>query len=400
MKTFIRMMSYYIYVIMTNLKFTRAILMIYILNQGVSIVEFSIIQIVFNLVKILSNFPTGVISDYIKRKQSIAIGATLNGIVFLIIYLISLYNVNNHFWLFMILFSLNAIGTSFMMESDQALLYDYLVKNGRKDDYVKIFSRKEVLATAFLTLGTVITGYVSEISLAIPFLMQAVTFFIASYAILSFPEEKKPSEDSRRPKILEIAIHGIQYVRNSSKIIMLIVFLALVVASTDGVVMFTQGYFDDIGMSMKLIGYIYSGSTLLSMLASLLSQKVNQLKLVNIVSLVFGLFVVGIGMLMTHNYWIISIGFLIVYITIDLIEPPILGLLNNEVPNEIRTTILSLLGTIRNAIAMALYLVYGVVSQVSGYHSMYLVLGLIIFVSFIGIYYYYFRFVNCSNKII
>ncbi len=189
--------------------------MIFILSKQVTLFEFSMIQVVYFAIRLLSEFPSGVIADYFKRKYSMAFGSILSAISALLIYLTSRMHLSHMFLVLMFLFSLDGIASSFQSGSDQAMMYTYLKNKDQEGRYSRFLGWRGAISALSLGLTTAIGGFLAKDSIGLPFLWQSILFFLAGIVILSFPEKAFSTSNSEKVRAspIKIAVKGISLIR-------------------------------------------------------------------------------------------------------------------------------------------------------------------------------------------
>ncbi len=149
--------------------------------------------------------------------------------------------------------------------------------------------------------------------------------------------------------------------------------MTILTASTNAITLFIQGYFSELKISGGSIGLIYGIGTVLSAAVFINSHYLIKLKLKSILILTTIMYFVGAVFLITLNVPLVIVGFFLIYLQVDFLEPSVYYFINQEVKEEARTTVLSSLGAGYSLVTLLLYPLYGVIGQSYGYRGMILI---------------------------
>ncbi|OKP91069.1 hypothetical protein A3844_04300 [Paenibacillus helianthi] len=386
---------YYLFIVLANSRFSRSILMIFTMGSQISFLQFSVIQMGYFASRFLFEFPSGVIADYIKRKYSLAFGNFLASLVAMTMFSTSIIHPKDTFIFFLLLFCLDGIASSFQSGSDEALLYDYLLKKKQESRYAKILGWRSGIAALVLSIATMIGGFMADSSLALPFLFQGILSVAAGVVILFFPENAMGSKNSKAKHTspFKIAAEGFSVIKTIPLVQFLILFITIISCSTNAITMFMQGYFAELKISSGMVGIIYGVCTLFSTVAAINSHHLIKLSLKTILILSTIMYFSGIVLLFTHNIPLVILGFFLIYIKLDLMEPSVFYFINQEVNDDVRATILSSFGASYSLVTLIMYPFYGLVGNSSGYQGIILITAVMTFPMFA----YLFRFYKKYN---
>ena len=100
--------------------------------------------------------PTGIFSDYIGRRKSIAIGALA------IIFAISFYAIGHSYWILVIGAILEGLSTAFYNGNNDVLLYDTLRQEGKTADYHRVLGKTSAMFQVGLAVAAVLGGFIAS----------------------------------------------------------------------------------------------------------------------------------------------------------------------------------------------------------------------------------------------
>jgi len=132
----------YLFVFFSNLDLTHGVWMIFLAAKGFSLLELGIMEGVFHATSILMEVPTGAVADLWGRRTS-----RITGRLFFLVSLLLMFFAHN-FFLQVLGFSFCALSYNLESGAGEALLFDSLKSLGRRNSYMKINSRKELLLQA------------------------------------------------------------------------------------------------------------------------------------------------------------------------------------------------------------------------------------------------------------
>ncbi|ABS22413.1 MULTISPECIES: MFS transporter [Bacillus cereus group] len=391
--------TYFMYMIFSNLRFTRPIFLIFILDKGISLFEFSILQIIYFSSRILSNVPSGILADLLRKRNVISMGLLMSSCSFLLLFISTYLDMSNYFYFFIIAFILDGIGSAFCSGADQAMVYEHLKEKGVEKHYVKIFGIKEALVATALGLSAFIGGFAAASYLSLPFLMQSIAGIVATLAVLRFKESVQEVKVTKNPSMINKLQSGYRVVKKLPYIQFLILFMAIISSSTNSVIMFTQSRFAELELSNSTIGTIYLGSTIISVIISLNVNLVMKFKLNTIATLVMGIFFVGGIFIISSNIILAIIGYYLIYVTIDILEPPLFFTINELVQENVRATVLSFFSTVLSIISLIMFLIYGLTGDIGGYENLIILMLVIHIPLFAFVFYYYKKELLTTNKV-
>ena len=118
-----------------EISFLGPIIGLFYLAKGLDYFQIMVMQVIFSLVFAVSQVPTGIVADKFGRKVCLITGAVLLSISMFLLVLPVL-----NFWVFVVsevIFGVG-VGLAFRSGADTALMYSFLEKNNKSDDYTRI----------------------------------------------------------------------------------------------------------------------------------------------------------------------------------------------------------------------------------------------------------------------
>ncbi|MCK4844740.1 MAG: MFS transporter [Candidatus Heimdallarchaeota archaeon] len=255
--------------ILSRLDFTAMIVPVIVKiwgQAGLSFSEMLFLQGIFALVIVLSEIPSGAISDTFKRKYVLITGYMLISIAVLIYYF------GNSFTIFAIAEGIFGIGAATVSGSDSGLLYDSLVNAKEEKKYKKIFGRASTFSFITATLSLIVSGFIATYSLRLPLLIIAVSFCFRALLCALMIEPKRTKAKS----VKKATISSLKLLFRSK--ILIAVLLAVLSNSVAQRVVFWayQPKLFDNGITPFQIGLIFASMNLVAALGSTVFPKISE----------------------------------------------------------------------------------------------------------------------------
>lgn len=149
----------YIYEMISGLQIVDLVWVLFLIQRGFSLAEAGIAEGVFHVVSMCCEIPSGMLSDLIGRKKTLAAAGIVSALsAFCMI-------VTDFFPMILLAMGLNALSYNLVSGTREALTYDSLLEAGAEDQYLKVSSRQESIyqglyaVTGLISVITVSLGY-------------------------------------------------------------------------------------------------------------------------------------------------------------------------------------------------------------------------------------------------
>ena len=335
-------LKYYLYIGVSELS-GWLVLSIYVIylqqKRGLSLTQVGLMDGIFWIAMALGEIPTGVVADRFGRKISLLIGTIISCLGFL------LYGLADSLILLALAGILWAIGITFKSGANEALLYESLRIIGRADEYTKITGRAMAIRHSMVAAG-VIGGLLASVDLVLPFLVGAAVQASSLLVLFTLKEPKIEHKDSGDARIRygEIVRGSVKVIRDRPRLLQAVLYLTVIPSAWFIVgILFLQPKAISLGVPIALIGVVVMAVNGTSVAGSILANRAGKFfgakKVLYGVPLLLMVCLIVIGSIQTML--ILLVIALLSFLAV-LIEPLVRDIIQNEVSDDIRATVLSM----------------------------------------------------------
>jgi len=367
------------YGFLKNLRFFDAFFILFLVEKGLPFTQIGILYAVREIVINLFEIPSGIIADTYGRKKA------LIGSLFVYIISFSVFYLSNDFWLFLIAFILYGIGEAFRSGTHKGMIMDYLRLNHWEGQKINYYGHTRSWSQIGSAISALVAGLIVFYSGSYQniFLYSIIPYLFNLLLIGSYPQELNRSlkqiDPNSRPGI-GLTVRSFFKIIKQSNVFKIINSSAMHTAYLRAVKDYIQLLMVNVALIIPImlnveaekktglvIGVIYFFIYLATSRASKLSSKIAAKSKRNIshITLLSG-FVFGIlcGVFYIYDLWIIAIiAFVGIYIVENIRKPILTGIIADNVPNEILTSVLSAQSILRTIITAILALVFGLLAD-------------------------------------
>lgn len=355
-------------------RFALPILVLYGLDQGLTLGELSFIAAVGSIVSFVCELPSGAIADRIGHRRTLVLSMLGQALS------MALYLGGTFWWMLGGVVVYMGFG-SLMTGTAEAFFFERLEKLGLASQHAKLSGAGKGFATAVSVISMALAGVLYEVAWWLPFVVGVLQFVLAAVVVATIgPTHDEISIQRRESSRVSVVVHirsAWTQIREQPFIFWLIISSALIVGPLFSTGDFQQAVMDDVGMSAALIGAIYAAKRLLSVLLQASTYRIMRLltpaQFVLLCALFMLLYFFGLGI-------IIDPGLLLGPLLIGSLawvglEIAVNDYINQRIQTGSRATLLSMNNFIRNFVGVLAIAVFGVVTRDATAAYGYLVLG-------------------------
>lgn len=323
---------------------TMPIIVLFFQKYGLSYTEIFLIQAVYAVAVVVLQIPAGYFADTIGRKRVLILGC------FFLVISTGLYAFWHNVWSFILGEIFMALSLSLCMGADSALLYESLEQLQQSDTYLKQEGMIMLYGRVSEAVGGVLGAIIAYVSLESCFVFQFLIALCALPIAYSLVETTAKETYTRNIKNFSLskalsdlkATHTILF--KTKRVVGLILWYSAIIGfGTLSCVWFLQPIFNDIGLPIYLFGLAWAvlnlSAAFAGKYADWLNQRVGSINIIIALPIVLALAI----FLLAHTQAMLAILLLamIVQGVRGLKVPIILTLINREVSDSIRATVLS-----------------------------------------------------------
>ena len=349
---------------------------LFFIQNGLSLLQIGLLESIFHGTSLLCEIPSGMLADRFSYKTNLYL-ARLSSIGSSILILFG----QGNFWIYAIAMMVNAWSYNFDSGTSTAFLFDSAVEAGQKDRYLQISSFLSGVAEVTRTLGTVVAGFLIHGALAWTYYI-AIGLSLISILLIFLMKEPESKSDERSHLTLKRILEVVKQEWQEKPVL----FYWMLTYQLVGTIMcmfyfyYQQKISDLTSWQVSLIMLIGSGFNLLAVyLASQIGKKWNSNQVFPILVALTGLALFLVGLKTPFAY--LSV-YLLTNALYAVYQPIYYNDLQAYLPSSVRATMLSINSMMFSLSMIVIFPLTGWLIDTCGFVAVFLVLGLITFLSF------------------
>ena len=349
---------------------------LFFIQNGLSLLQIGLLESIFHGTSLLCEIPSGMLADRFSYKTNLYL-ARLSSIGSSMLILFG----QGNFWIYAIAMMVNAWSYNFDSGTSTAFLFDSAVEAGQKDRYLQISSFLSGVAEVTRTLGTVVAGFFIHGALAWTYYI-AIGLSLLSILLIFLMKEPESKSDERNHLTLKRILEVVKQEWQEKPVL----FYWMLTYQFVGTIMcmfyfyYQQKISDLASWQVSLIMLIGSGFNLLAVyLASQIGKKWNSNQVFPILVALTGLTLLLVGLKTPFAY--LSV-YLLTNALYAVYQPIYYNDLQAYLPSSVRATMLSINSMMFSLSMIVIFPLTGWLIDTCGFVAVFLVLGLITFLSF------------------
>lgn len=330
-------------------------------SAGYSATEIGICETIFHLVSLTAEIPSGVAADVWGRKKMMV----LSGISALIAGLLKAFSGGYFIWV-AISMIFSALSYNLASGSDAALAYESLKADGLEKNYDKYSANGSIIYRVFGGIATLCAGFTITLGMKRAELLD-VAFMVVHIAIaLSLTEIRSNVVRSKRAwdAIKECYIESFRFLRNHKRIFTTLIVNSLIGAVDILLLFFLQEELQEAGISLVLLGPGLFITSMGGVLGSTISKRLKKVSIKKLAVLCALGVCAGFATGLTELPLLMVIGGFVSSMFDDMIQIKTDVMLNDAVPSEQRSTLISVSSFLFSCVMIVMSPVVGVVFSV------------------------------------
>ena len=349
---------------------------LFFIQNGLSLLQIGLLESIFHGTSLLCEIPSGMLADRFSYKTNLYL-ARLSSIGSSILILFG----QGNFWIYALAMMVNAWSYNFDSGTSTAFLFDSAVEAGQKDRYLQISSFLSGVAEVTRTLGTVVASFFIHGALAWTYYI-AIGLSLLSILLIFLMKEPESKSDERSHLTLKRILEVVKQEWQDKPVL----FYWMLTYQLVGTIMcmfyfyYQQKISDLTSWQVSLIMLIGSGFNLLAVyLASQIGKKWNSNQVFPILVALTGLTLLLVGLKTPFAY--LSV-YLLTNALYAVYQPIYYNDLQAYLPSSVRATMLSINSMMFSLSMIVIFPLTGWLIDTCGFVAVFLVLGLITFLSF------------------
>jgi MFS family permease len=338
-------------------------------QRGLSLAQASLVDVMFFVAAAFGEVPTGIVADKFGRKTSLIAGSALLGVGILG------WTFAPTLPLIMLSYFGMGVGFTFLSGAEDALFYESIQLAGRGDDYTRLAGKAGAVMLGALAVGSAASGLLASINLVMPMLVCSLSLLVMLGIVLTLKEpQAEQSSGSARKSFGVILRQSLALTRARPMLLYPMIYVALVpIASFITETLFLQPQAQLLGVSLTGIGLLVMAAQFTDMLGSNWSDRFKALfgegRLITIAPVIIlaSLIVLAAFQKLPVLIFIAVIGFFT-----SVIRPILLNRIQNQVSDDVRATIISMISLMNTVVAAISQPTLGFVADQSGFPAAYL----------------------------
>lgn len=301
-------------------------------SRGITIQEVVYIEIVYAVIVVCLEVPTGVLADRWERRRLLQLGIALEWLSFIVL-LLSFSLVG-----FVSAISLSAIGAVLRSGSENALLYETLDQDGDTDAFERLLGRLNAIGLVAAVIAAVSGSLLAtKFPFEFNYVLSIASLFIATMcSLLLIEPERMVNEEAVTWRQLRV---GFRFIWKDTKLLTLTGSFVLTAAAFNFVDEFWQLYARDVNVPIYWFGAVSTVLLVIQIPGQLLAPYLLRIAPVErwhrIITWSIG---IGFILLGTCPSQLGLLWMALMSLLVGAIEPLYFGVLHRAVPSVIRAT--------------------------------------------------------------
>ncbi|ETY74426.1 MFS transporter [Lactiplantibacillus fabifermentans] len=347
---------------------------IFLQQQGLSLVEIGLCESIFHLTSFLSEVPSGILADRFSYK-TVLIGGRIAAILHATIMLTA-----HSFWWFALGFVLQAWAYNLQSGTIEALLYESLAEGHATAQYPQVTKTMNTTIEFADTLGVLIAGWLIHGYLKFSYWGYIIAAIIAIISVVSLHEPRRaPATTAQQSSVWQIVKAAGHWLKKLPQLRNLMVFHATFTAIGTTYYYYFQAVMTAHGFSGPLISGILVATAILNIagvqLTPWLQQKWPQLALLRGLSILLTIILVTA---LWSTLPELVMGYLLINMLMAIVEPLLSNYYNALIPSAQRATLLSVASMLFSVVMIIVFPIVGWLIQISNFTMTFGWLGLLL----------------------
>lgn len=344
------------------------------LERGKSFTEVAILIALWSVFSIVLEIPGGILADRWNRRNMLALAAVLQGGCFVIWFF------SHSFFMFALGFAVWAVSGAFVTGTEESLIYDNLKSDGREEEFTKIYGRAQFYANIGTIAGIVSAGVmVSFISVETIALVSAAISLVNVIFALQIREKNFYSAqvEKETTSFFSTLREAGGFIKGSKVALVSLLFLVLFASLGNYLDEFDAFIVRDFELSNVWVSVIvtvrFAFVALGDILAPMVRKKISSIRQIVLLNGLASVCLIIFAM-MWNAFAILAFG--LTFMLMAITEILLVNVLQDQIKEEGRATVMSFYGVGQNVVMIGLTLVYALLAGIFTLQEVYVILSI------------------------
>lgn len=334
---------YWLYETTMNLGLMSPIYTLMMIAKGLSFAEIMIVQSMYTLACTIFDVYSGILADKLGRRKTLIMGQ------FLEMFSLFTWVLLDGFWPALILKVIYGIGRTFKSGPDISILYETLKRVRREDTFRKVKGRADSIMYIFTAVECLIAGFLFSIHYNLPLFICALISVVNMFVILSFGEPTR-IKDKCKIRYFQALKNDAKYILENKIVFKYIIFGAIYFLFMRFGYLHFSIYLENLNFPIKYVGIVFLIMNLLISYVTNHTDKIYEIFKNKTLDIYMGLMLLSLIMFATNNIYIVILAFMLHQAFKSNTGITLQKMINDEIPNEKRSGILSFKTMIMNLV--------------------------------------------------
>ena len=343
------------------------------IERGMAVSEVALLIALWSVFSIVFEVPSGILADRWNRRNMLAISSGLQGLCFVVWFF------SHSFPLFALGFIFWGISGAFASGTEEGLIFDNLQSDGREEDFAEVYGKAQFFANAGTIVGIVSAGFIAHcISVGTMALLSAGICFVNAGIALRLREKNAYAERAENASggFFATFRETGAFLKRSGAALAALLFLVFFASLSAYLDEFDALIIHDFHRDSVWVSVILAIRFIFVALGDLIAPKIRRripssrpIILVNTLACVF----LALFAAIWNEYALPLFGLSSLFMTVA--EVLLVDVIQNEIREEGRATVLSLYGVGQNAVMVGFSLIYATLAGIFTLQQTYIILA-------------------------
>lgn len=370
--------KYYLFTFFSAFIFAYVVERIFQQARGLSVTQMVYLDIIFFVIVLVLEVPSGALADRWSRKNVLLLGAFFAFFEFLVP--IFAYN----FWVFAIASITAALGVVLKSGTANALIYDSLKTIKEENNFERFLGREKFIHYLGNSLAIVLGGAIAHYSGLVSVYWWSLFSIPVAFLIAATMREPKIHTTTEEVEYWQHIKDAGKFVFNHSSLRFIILYGVITGAVLMELDEYSQLFFQAISLPLLFFGVITSIRLLLEGSGGFVAHRLkNKIKLNSALILILLLAIIFVLLSLYTKSLLSLIPLLLAFFALGIISPLVLGYIHHHTDSKHRATVESFQSLFLNGFSILVGLGFAFFSDHFSIFSGYGLLGVILLVYFV-----------------